>query len=608
MKLNLSTRLYPTYNPMVSLAERRAKAEEEAKKAEEEKKVQELYDSIESINTFALGTTPNFTIDLNKDLLKLEDIEQLTVTFGQFGKVVQREILYFSDNYKLDYDLVDEEYDGEYEDDFKPLSADVVVDDREIFNDDIRLMPTGFYEDSEGHMLKKEPCKYRDPASGILKKASRFYREVEEKYIDSEGEAHIRLIKLISKDAEGHIWYEDKNGYFVVKDGEKVYDTKRYPDLTERKRWRHHRQAIRNPKFSYNRVYNVLTLTLSQIDTLNHFKPTDWYWYNESEGETKPSMPYWKNNPSLVMIEVKIKVRNAMEQHIRKEVIIRPQEYWAVADTIEHSLERTPRGGVNTYDHSRGADPIFVPHRFRYFFGDYWVNPSVRDLPDRVEDLAHSGQIAKEILCRDGLRVRSFPRFKTFENSEGEVEYELDELGHKIELNRYFCIMIPLHIKVKIKNIKLLYGGSPGVMDHIDYDTTGLIWDSEAYVWRDSESMIPVHPRVTPSYKRYADHEFKNENNQFFDGSIVFDADGNPVYQNDDRNETVYYNSSYVIDPDGTSPENPMGEYICWYICSKETVTGMESRFFGPRKYREDQRKEPYYEFLIQFEELDKAK
>lgn len=516
MKLELNTRLFPQYNPMVSLAEKREKEAEEAKKAEEEKKVQELYEALDNINSFALGTTPNFTIDLNRDLLKLEDIEQLIVTFGQFGQVVQREILYFSDNYDIDLDEVKIDSEGNY----IPSSADIIIDEphwkkparrdpKDIFDDNIHLTPTGKY-DSDGNEISV---------------------------------------------------------------------------------WKHYHQTIKNPKFSYNRIYNVLTLTLSQMDTLTHFKPT--YWYYHKEDEDKPNMPYWKNNPSLVMIEVKIRVKNFREEHLMNEVIIRPQEYWAVADTIEHSLKK-PIKRVNTYDPRFGADPIYVPHRFRYYYGDYSVQG--RDLPDRVEALPHSGLIAPQILVRDGLKVRSYPQFiETSEVPSG-----------KMEIARYFCVMIPLHIKVKVKTIKVLYGGSPGIMDHVDYDTTGLTWDSEDMIWRD-DAGIPTQPRVIPSYLRYADHEFNNEGNSEYDGSIKFDEYGNPVYQLPWRNETVYFNSNYVIDPDGAFPENPMGEYICWYICTRETVTGTVSRYFGPTKYREDQRKEPYYEFLIQFEEVGKA-
>ena len=614
MKLQLNTKLFPQYNPLVSLAERKEKAAEEAKKEAEEKAVQELYDSLESINSFALGTTPNFTIDLNKDLLKLEDIDQLIVTFGQFGQVVQREILYFSDNYKLDYDLVQDD-DGAYEYNYKPMSAALVTDEKDIFDDNIQFKPSNFYEDDENNLFKKEGCMYEDPTDGRRKRASRFYREVELTIRDSEDERDI-LKKVYKTDENGNIWYEDDNGFFViaeVQNGPITYPEKQYskaihPILVNKHHWVHPHQDIRNPKFSYNRIYNVLTLTLSQMDTLTHFKPTDWYYHEEDED--KPKMPYWKNNPSLVMIEVKIRVRNNLEHHWRDEVIIRPQEYWAVADTIEHSLMK-PKKHVNTYDPRRGADPIYVPHRFRYFYGDYAVNSAIRDLPDRLEDLPYSRQIAEEILLRDGLVVRSFPQYKLFDSEGNELPDDsmyTDSEGEYREVSRYFCVMIPLHIKVKIKNIRVLFGGSPGIMDHVDYDTTGLTWDSEGQVWRDNAG-IPTQPRVIPSYLRYPDHEFDNEGNSEFDGSIEYWDERHlfPKYQAPWRRETVYFNSNYVIDPDGTSPENPMGEYICWYICTRETVSGRISRYFGPRKYRDNQRKTPYYEFLIQFEKVGKA-
>ena len=195
MKLQLNTRLFPQYNPLVSLAERKEKAAEEAKKEAEEKAVQELYDSLESINSFALGTTPNFTIDLNKDLLKLEDIDQLIVTFGQFGQVVQREILYFSDNYKLDYDLVQDD-DGAYEYNYKPMSAALATDEKDIFDDNIQFKPSGLYEDDDGNLFKKEGGIYT--LNGVSYRASKFYREVERKITDAEGE-HIVLEKVYKR-------------------------------------------------------------------------------------------------------------------------------------------------------------------------------------------------------------------------------------------------------------------------------------------------------------------------------------------------------------------------------------------------------------------------
>lgn len=72
----------------------------------------------------------------------------------------------------------------------------------------------------------------------------------------------------------------------------------------------------------------------------------------------------------------------------------------------------------------------------------------------------------------------------------------------------------------------------------------------------------------------------------------------------ENRNETVHFQSNYIIDPDGATPENPMGEYICWYICSRDTNTGMISRFYGPS---DNLKQKPYYEFLIQFDEINKV-
>ena len=147
MKLSLSTRLFPQYNPMISLAENKAKKEEEKKKEAEEKAQEELMEALSGIKSFALGTTPNFVIDLNRDMLKLEDIEQLFVTFGQFGKLVQREMLFFSDNYDVTYEI--DEEDGEY----IPLTKEIVTDEHDIFDDNIKFMKTPFYgdiTDSEG--------------------------------------------------------------------------------------------------------------------------------------------------------------------------------------------------------------------------------------------------------------------------------------------------------------------------------------------------------------------------------------------------------------------------------------------------------------------------
>ena len=478
MKIQLNTRLFPQYNSILSIAQQRAKKEEAAKKEAEQKAKEELYNNLGKIKSFAIGTTPNFTIDLNKDMLSLDEIDQLIVTFGQFGKVVQREILYFSDNYRLDYEVDSE---GNYID----HSAEVVIDDRHIFDD--------------------------------------------EPYVDSEG--HLR----------------------------------------------HRYQTIRNPKFTYNRQYNQLTLTLSQMDTLTHFKPTNWK-YNKDDPNTDLEDPYYEDNPSLVMVEVKIRVRRAMDRHNPAQVIIRPQEYYAVAQTIENSLEKMSKPVLV----DNNATPIYVPHRFRLYYDDYCVPETERPLPMRVDELDNSKQIATAILCRDGLRVRSYPQFGYY-TSEGEYVKQdpiRNSEGFIInELSRYFCVMIPLHIKVKIKDIKILFGGSPGIMDHVDFDSEG---------------------RVIPTYIKYPEHLYDSE------GNPLYDEDGNPIFATE-KNETIYYQSNYVIDPDGGTPDNPMGEYICWYICSKDTITGNISRFYGPSKYREDQKREPCYEFLIRFEELGKA-
>ena len=177
MKLQLNTRLFPQYNPLVSLAERKEKAAEAAKKEAEEKAVQELYDSLESINSFALGTTPNFTIDLNKDLLKLEDIDQLIVTFGQFGQVVQREILYFSDNYKLDYDLVQD-------DDGNLLDLEEYFTGRTITVD----LLDHFYNDYRSFTLN---CTVEDVTEWTIILLFEFSKEISSKI--ERGTYHIRL-------------------------------------------------------------------------------------------------------------------------------------------------------------------------------------------------------------------------------------------------------------------------------------------------------------------------------------------------------------------------------------------------------------------------------
>ena len=184
MKVNLQTRLFPGYSgydPLISIAEQRARKEEAAKKEAEEKAKQELQESLGKIKSFAIGTTPNFTIDLNPDMLTLDDIEQLTVTFGQFGRVIQRELLYFSDNYKY----------GFWQDSEGHYHPDAEIDVKDVFNDDPYI---DYAYDSEGNTIPK---------------------------------------------------------------------------------MRHRHQTIRNPKFTYNKIYNKLTLTLSQVDTLGRFEITE---------------------------------------------------------------------------------------------------------------------------------------------------------------------------------------------------------------------------------------------------------------------------------------------------------------------------------------------
>ena len=292
-----------------------------------------------------------------------------------------------------------------------------------------------------------------------------------------------------------------------------------------------------------------MTLTLSQNDTLRRYKPTDWFYHKDDED--KPELPYWQGNPSLVMVEVKIKVRRQLDYHFNDEVIIRPQEYWAVAETIEHSL--LDEGPVWHHDEKKtGADPIYVPHRFRLFFDDFSKPKDVEFLPQRVEELGHELRVATNILVRDGLRLRSRPQYEYVNiNSEGAPEPHYA----KVEKSRFFCVMIPLHIKVKLKSVKCIFGGSPGIMDRVNVD--------------------PDNPNIV-----YPD----------------------PTYN---PGETCYFQSNYVIDPSGRSPENPMGEYICWYICSKDPITEQIGRMYGPTPYMADQ--EPYYEFLLQFEELREA-
>ena len=469
MKLHLQTKLFPQYDTIVTLAEQSTiKKEEEQKKAEEaakQEEIEQLYNDLNSIRSFAIGTTPNFTIDLNKDLLSLEDLEQVQVTFGQFGKVVQREILYFSDNYVINSE------------------GELTVDDKLIFED--------------GPIFKHYPA-------------------MEDVW-----------------DNPNDMWDNDGSlrnlGFFNSEGTHK---------------WRHHYQSIRNPKFTYDKVYNKLVLTLSQFDTLHKFKPTDWNY-----GEEEPTeMPYFKNNPSLVVMEVKY----LLNHRHRHQVIVRPQEYIAVADTIEHSLD-----GDKTM-------PIFVSPRFRMEFGDFWEDEDIKPLPQRAEDLPNHIMVEPKQLLQRGINLWSRPRFKEEEDSEGTQYVD--------EFSRYFCIAIPLHIKLKVKSIKVMVGGSPGLMDHVTYDYTGLqrmsydsegklVPDSESYTWYDSE-FHPAIPRVIPK----------------------------PKYN---ENETVYFNSNYMIDPSMALPENPMGEYVVWYVCSRETPTYKISRYFGG----------PYL-YHIEFEEV----
>lgn len=497
----------------MSVKEQREEKEKEAQKEAEKKAQEELLKNLGQIKSFALGTTPNFVIDLNKDMLQLEDIDQLIVTFGQFGKMVQREILYFSDNYDVDYD-VDER--GKY----VPLSMEVQRDDDLVFNDELQFVDTPFFE----------------------------------------------------YDSEGKKW-------------------------DRRHRWTHHYQTIRNPKFTYNKIYNTLTLTLSQNDTLRRYKPTDWFYHKDDED--KPELPYWQGNPSLVMVEVKIKVRRQLDYHFNDEVIIRPQEYWAVAETIEHSL--LDEGPVWHHDEKKtGADPIYVPHRFRLFFDDFSKPKDVEFLPQRVEELGHELRVATNILVRDGLRLRSRPQYEYVNiNSEGAPEPHYA----KVEKSRFFCVMIPLHIKVKLDSVRCVFGGSPGIMDRVNYDSEGLRYGyfTEG---KDSEGeTISIFVPVDYNNPKKEDLPHMNECHWYDEYNLPVTPRiiPDPHYE-PSMGETCYFQSNYVIDPSGRSPENPMGEYICWYICSKDPITGQIGRMYGPTPYMADQ--EPYYEFLLKFKEI----
>ena len=54
------------------------------------------------MKSIVIGTTPNFVIDLNPDMLSIGQIDQVTVTFVQNNKVVQYERLFHSDNYTFE--------------------------------------------------------------------------------------------------------------------------------------------------------------------------------------------------------------------------------------------------------------------------------------------------------------------------------------------------------------------------------------------------------------------------------------------------------------------------------------------------------------------------
>jgi len=428
------------------------------------------------------------------------------------------------------------------------------------------------------------------------------------------------LERVYKVNEDGYRYKIDKNGKFYVFDEflqQIVY--LEHPDLYRKHRWKHPHQTIRNPKFTYDKVFNKLTLTLSQNDTLTRYCKTDWNCPPKATGpdyeeEEKTSKPYWQGNPSLVMIEVKIKVKRREDVHLGGQVVIRPQEYWAVADTIEHSLER-PKEPIMWDTRNTGADLIYATPRFRMYFGDYSVPEDIKFLPNRVEELPYSRQTTMANLLRDGLRAISRPVYAKYTEDDSEGHYHkgdiiIDPFGYPEQVSRFWCLMIPLHIKLKIRDIKLLFGGSPGVADNVDYDARGLHFldfnhdflDSEGEPLADSEGRV-YWEQIEDSFELRE----KAHGEQWFDSLNRYATPmviPRPGYNN---SESCTFHSDYVIDPDGVTPENPMGEYICWYICSKETVTGNISRFYGPGKYREDQRHEPYYEFLIKFEEVGKA-
>lgn len=230
------------------------------------------------------------------------------------------------------------------------------------------------------------------------------------------------------------------------------------------------------------------------------------------------------------MIEVKIRVRRYIDHHMRHQVIVRPQEYFAVADTIEHSLDK------------ERTMPIYVPHRIILHYDDY-ANTSY-DLPIRVEELTQIKRITVQDLLQKGLEVVSKPVYKQALDSEGLPVF--DSEGNPIytdeEEMRYFCLAIPLHIPIKVKSVKMLFGGTPSIMDRI---------------WFDEEGRVIPRPH--------------------------FNLD-----------ETAFFNSNYMIDTEAALPENPRGEYIVWYVCDKETPTGRISRYYGGP-----------YGYLIEFERVD---
>lgn len=360
---------------------------------------------------------------------------------------------------------------------------------------------------------------------------------------------------------------------------------------------------------------------MSQDDTLRHFKPTNWN-YNKKDPEHDLDTPYWQGNDSLVMIEVKIRVRRQLDYHLDPQVIIKPQEYYAVAKTIEYSLARGDKPGPIDYiDEVRKtrADHIHVPHRFRLFFDDYVTDKSISPLPKRTDELHHSLQIAKEIMMRDGLRLISRPRFGYKEVSLGDHTFV-----KRFEKSRYFCFMIPLNIRVKVKSIKCVFGGTPGIMDRVDHASEG-DYPPDEYVnrlfkikkivyERDSEGRLIFDEDGRPIYKVEKDkygnvigpmYERDSEGNiieitdpRFLEGIAL----PRPSYNKD---ETCYFQSTYVIDPSRRTPDNPTGEFICWYICARDPITNQIGRILGPNMFMDDQ--EPYYEFYIQFADVDEA-